>query len=79
MLHKHALEGFQCKSGVMPPRGGRPDLADQSIFNAEYGSGTLYDWSGTQRSAAEQMFQLYENVTALQFVEVTDYAWTWAR
>lgn len=34
VLHKHALEGFQGKSGVMPPKGGRVDLADQSIANA---------------------------------------------
>jgi cytochrome c5 len=34
VLRKHALEGFQGKAGVMPPKGGRTDLADQSIFNA---------------------------------------------
>jgi cytochrome c5 len=34
VLHKHALEGFQGKAGVMPPKGGRVDLADQSIVNA---------------------------------------------
>ena len=34
VLHKHALEGFQGKSGVMPPKGGRVDLADQSVANA---------------------------------------------
>ena len=33
VLHKHALEGFQGKSGVMPAKGGRADLADQSILN----------------------------------------------
>ena len=33
-LHKHALEGFQGKTGVMPPKGGRTDLGDQSILNA---------------------------------------------
>ena len=33
VLHKHALEGFQGKSGVMPAKGGRSDLADQSIVN----------------------------------------------
>jgi cytochrome c5 len=33
VLHKHALEGFQGKSGVMPAKGGRVDLADQSILN----------------------------------------------
>src|SRR5260370_17786343 len=37
VLHKHALEGFQGKSGVMPPKGGRADLADQAIANpADY-------------------------------------------
>jgi len=34
VLHKHALEGFQGKAGVMPPKGGRVDLADASILNA---------------------------------------------
>jgi len=34
VLHNHALEGFQGKSGVMPPKGGRVDLADKSITNA---------------------------------------------
>jgi len=34
VLHKHALEGFQGKAGVMPPKGGRVDLPDQSILNA---------------------------------------------
>jgi cytochrome c5 len=33
-LHKHALEGFQGSTGVMPPKGGRADLADKSIINA---------------------------------------------
>jgi len=33
VLHKHALEGFQGKVGAMPPKGGRTDLADQSIVN----------------------------------------------
>jgi cytochrome c len=33
-LNKHALEGFQGKSGFMPPKGGRTDLSDQSILNA---------------------------------------------
>ena len=34
VLHKHALQGYQGKTGVMPPKGGRTDLADQSIENA---------------------------------------------
>jgi cytochrome c5 len=33
-LHKHALEGFQGKAGLMPPKGGRTDLSDQSVINA---------------------------------------------
>jgi len=33
-LHKHALEGFTGKTGFMPPKGGRIDLADQSVMNA---------------------------------------------
>lgn len=34
LLHKHALEGFQGKNGLMPPKGGRTDLSDQSVINA---------------------------------------------
>ena len=30
-LHKHALEGFQGQSGLMPPKGGRVDLPDDVI------------------------------------------------
>jgi cytochrome c5 len=33
-LHKHAIGGFTGKTGVMPPKGGRTDLSDQSIMNA---------------------------------------------
>ncbi len=33
-LYSHALKGFQGKSGVMPTKGGRPDLSDKSITNA---------------------------------------------
>lgn len=41
-LHKHALEGFQGGAGFMPPKGGRPDLTDQSIINAvDYMVGAL--------------------------------------
>ncbi len=32
-LHAHALQGFQGKSGFMPPKGGRTDLSDQSVMN----------------------------------------------
>ncbi len=34
VLHQHALAGFQGKAGVMPPKGGRVDLPDQSIVSA---------------------------------------------
>jgi cytochrome c5 len=30
-LYKHALEGFQGKSGVMPAKGGRTDLSDDDV------------------------------------------------
>ncbi len=33
-LHTHAVEGFTGKAGVMPPKGGRTDLSDQSVRNA---------------------------------------------
>ena len=33
-LFKHALGGFQGKSGFMPAKGGRVDLSDKSITNA---------------------------------------------
>jgi cytochrome c5 len=33
-LHQHAIAGFQGKNGLMPPKGGRADLSDQSIMNA---------------------------------------------
>jgi len=33
-LYKHALEGFQGKSGFMPAKGGRMDLSDKSVTNA---------------------------------------------
>jgi len=34
VLYAHALNGFQGTKGVMPPRGGRPDLSDQSVKEA---------------------------------------------
>ena len=34
MLYKHALEGFQGKSGMMPMKGGRADLADDLVKQA---------------------------------------------
>jgi cytochrome c5 len=33
-LHKHAIAGYQGKSGFMPPKGGRTDLTDKSVMNA---------------------------------------------
>ena len=33
-LHKHALEGYTGKSGIMPPKGGRTDLSDKSVMSA---------------------------------------------
>lgn len=30
-LHKHAIEGYTGKSGVMPPKGGRIDLSDDVV------------------------------------------------
>lgn len=33
-LNKHAIEGFQGQSGVMPPKGGRVDLSDEEIIAA---------------------------------------------
>jgi cytochrome c5 len=33
-LHKHALQGYTGKAGVMPAKGGRTDLSDQSVVNA---------------------------------------------
>jgi cytochrome c5 len=34
MLYQHALQGFQGKAGVMPPKGGRPDLPDDLVKQA---------------------------------------------
>jgi len=33
-LNEHALKGYQGKAGLMPAKGGRVDLADESIVNA---------------------------------------------
>ncbi len=33
-LYKHAVEGFQGKTGFMPAKGGRADLSDKSITSA---------------------------------------------
>jgi cytochrome c5 len=34
MLYQHALQGFQGKTGVMPPKGGRTDLPDDLVKQA---------------------------------------------
>jgi len=34
VLHKHAIDGFQGSTGVMPPRGGRTDLSDDAVMAA---------------------------------------------
>jgi cytochrome c5 len=34
VLYERALQGYQGKSGFMPPRGGRVDLSDQSVIDA---------------------------------------------
>jgi cytochrome c5 len=34
MLHQHALKGVTGEAGVMPAKGGRMDLNDQSVLNA---------------------------------------------
>ena len=31
VLYRHSLEGFQGQAGFMPPKGGRPDLSDDSV------------------------------------------------
>jgi cytochrome c5 len=31
VLYQHAIEGFQGKAGVMPPKGGRTDLSDELV------------------------------------------------
>jgi cytochrome c5 len=33
-LVQHAISGFQGKSGVMPPKGGNPDLTDEEVHRA---------------------------------------------
>jgi cytochrome c5 len=33
-LYQHALQGFQGKSGVMPPKGGRTDVSDDLVRQA---------------------------------------------
>jgi cytochrome c5 len=33
-LYQHAIQGFQGEKGVMPPKGGRTDLSDESVMKA---------------------------------------------
>ena len=33
-LYKHALDGYTGKAGVMPPKGGRPDVSDDIVRQA---------------------------------------------
>lgn len=33
-LHKHAIEGFTGQAGMMPAKGGRPDLPDDLVMQA---------------------------------------------
>jgi cytochrome c5 len=33
-LYEHALKGFQGKTGVMPPKGGRTDIPDDLVKQA---------------------------------------------
>ncbi|MEN9727041.1 MAG: hypothetical protein RL434_1407 [Pseudomonadota bacterium] len=30
-LYKHSIEGYMGNAGMMPPKGGRPDLADEAV------------------------------------------------
>jgi cytochrome c5 len=34
VLYRHSIQGFHGQQGFMPPKGGRPDLSDQSVHNA---------------------------------------------
>lgn len=34
VLREHVLNGFQGQAGVMPPKGGRPDLSDDEVLAA---------------------------------------------
>ena len=34
VLYQHSVEGFHGQSGFMPPKGGRPDLSDESVHAA---------------------------------------------
>ena len=31
VLYRHSIEGYQGQQGIMPPKGGRPDLSDDSV------------------------------------------------
>jgi cytochrome c5 len=34
VLYQHSVEGFHGEAGFMPPKGGRPDLSDESVHKA---------------------------------------------
>ena len=34
VLYRHSIEGYQGQSGIMPPKGGRPDLSEDSVREA---------------------------------------------
>lgn len=34
MLRERVINGYQGEQGIMPPKGGRPDLSDEEIFEA---------------------------------------------
>ena len=34
VLYRHSIEGYHGQSGFMPPKGGRPDLSDESVHAA---------------------------------------------
>jgi cytochrome c5 len=33
-LHRHAIEGYQGSAGIMPPKGGNPNLTDEQVIAA---------------------------------------------
>ncbi len=34
LLHEHSIKGFMGEAGMMPPKGGRPDFADEDVMAA---------------------------------------------
>jgi hypothetical protein len=50
--------------------------SDKSTFNdaySAYGVFNVFNWSASDKTAVDQMFQLYENVTGLDFVQATTF------